>query len=284
MNSFQLQRCDVLTQNGWTASRIAEALGVSIRTVRRWRNRDTVVQPKQKRYIPINLWKALQATPIVTQRQLASKFGVHQSTISRWLHRFHYTRKKARPEKLRQPRYDAIKTYKCKLCKLRQRDHIFVDETSVYVGVGSLHRFGWTKRGNRLQEPKYEGRRVRYSLCIAMNIGDAVTFWWSLRKGSFKRISFERFMKPIEKNNPTKTVVLDNASIHRKGGKRLFLPPYCPQLNPVDIINWKLKSKIKWSSESVLRRSIHSELKRVTVDEGKRIVRHCCRGDTLGAS
>jgi hypothetical protein len=82
---------------------------------------------------------------------------------------------------------------------------------------------------------------------------------WSTAEGTFTRSEFHRCFleKVVPLLNPwplpRSVVILDNAKIHmypeieravhQCGARLLFLPPYCPQLNPIELCFGQLK---KW--------------------------------------
>ena len=85
----------------------------------------------------------------------------------------------------------------------------------------------------------------------------------SLVKGTTNGETFSRFvlsnllphLQPFNGTNPHSVVVMDNCSIHHvqeveeifdeAGVLLLFLPPYSPDLNPIELAFSKVKSQIK---------------------------------------
>ncbi len=284
-----VMKCDVrefcqmrlleLMNRGWTQKKIAECLGVDVRTVRRWQAKGEASLLKVRRVAGLrrqeSLSKVLEARPCQTQRGLARNFQVSQSTISRDLRSLGFTRRRLRPDMKRQVTEQRIDAFFAKLRRIRKDRLVYVDESAFYVGMDSLSRFGWGLRGKRIERPKNEGRRVRYSLCLAAQCGDDFRYWICLKKGSFKRKSFEGFMKRVRRCYPTCVLVMDNCSIHKREGKRLFLPPYSPEYNPIEILFSILKRKVKCSSVTSLRRAIISVLEDVSVTSAQKIWAHC---------
>jgi len=219
--------------------------------------------------------KALETCPMQTQRGLARKFQISQPTISRDLKSLGFSRRRVRPDLKRQVTIERIDTFFSRLRHIRKDRLVFVDESAFYVGMDGLCRFGWGLRGKRIERSKQERRRIRYSLCLAAQCGSEFRYWMCLKKGSFKRSSFEAFMRRARRSAPDCILVMDNCSIHKREGNRLFLPPYSPEYNPIEILFSILKRKVSASSVTSLRRSIISTLNSVSLASARRIWSHC---------
>lgn len=96
----------------------------------------------------------------------------------------------------------------------------------------------------------------------------------------------ENFLLPIL--TPQSVVILDNASIHKNEeviamieetqASVLFLPPYCPELNPIEPIWAKIKSdlkKILISTTDELYQAIAEALDTITSDDARNSFLHC---------
>ena len=97
------------------------------------------------------------------------------------------------------------------------------------------------------------------SVMAALNVNGFMA--WESTRGTFTRRKFhEAFAKHVlPKLNPwplpNSIVVMDNAKIHmhqklenmihQTGAKLLFLPPYAPQLNPIEVCFGRLKGWIQ---------------------------------------
>ena len=95
----------------------------------------------------------------------------------------------------------------------------------------------------------------------------------------------ENFLLPIL--TPQSVVILDNASIHKNEeviamieetqASVLFLPPYCPELNPIEPIWAKIKSdlkKILISTTDELYQAIAEALDTITSDDARNSFLH----------
>jgi transposase len=124
---------------------------------------------------------------------------------------------------------------------------VFIDETSK-DGRAALRRYAWSHRGTKavVEMPFTRGQRV--SAIAAMSSEGFIA--WSYTTGTFTRASFHTAMieKVVPKLQryplPNSIVIMDNAKIHMyaelveliesKGAMLVFLPPYSPQLNPIE--------------------------------------------------
>jgi hypothetical protein len=125
---------------------------------------------------------------------------------------------------------------------------VFVDETAKDSRDGA-RRYAWSKRNIPavVTLPFVRGERV--SVLAAMSTDGFLS--WGFTTGTFTRHKFHRtsYEKILPLLNPwplpRSILVLDNAKIHMYreleeavhsvGALLFFLPPYCPQLNPIEV-------------------------------------------------
>jgi hypothetical protein len=172
------------------------------------------------------------------------------STICRGLrHDLHLTKKKltklareAKPEELQSFHKRLHPFYKY------PEQLVFVDETSK-DGRAAMRSKAWAPRGQPavVRVPFTRGKRVS----VLAAFGSTGFLGWSLTDETFTRARFHQAFKEtiLPKLNPWplphSIVVMDNARIHMypeleqliaKAGAILFyLPPYSPELNPIEL-------------------------------------------------
>lgn len=135
---------------------------------------------------------------------------------------------------------------------------IFVDETSK-DGRDCLRRYARSERGTPaiVRLPFSRGKRL--SVVAAVTTDGFLGFDYT--DGTFTRQKFHQsFVKHILPHLqpwplPRSIVIMDNAKIHcypelydiihLKGAKLIFLPPYSPQLNPIETCFALLKARLK---------------------------------------
>jgi transposase len=130
---------------------------------------------------------------------------------------------------------------------------VFLDETGVSTNM--VRRYGWGPKGDRLVDAAPYGH------------WRATTFVAGLRRagiiaplvldgpmtGKAFRAYIEQFLAPTL--SPGDVVVMDNLAAHKVAGVReaiaavgasiLYLPPYSPDLNPIEQIFAKLKALLR---------------------------------------
>lgn len=130
---------------------------------------------------------------------------------------------------------------------------VWLDEAGVAASI--CRERGWSVRGQRLRGQRQGRRSGRINLIGALRDGEIIA---PLRfQGSCNTALFLRWIREIlvHELTPGQTVVMDNASYHKalaireaiaKAGCRvLFLPPYSPDLNPIEGWWSAIKARIR---------------------------------------
>ena len=130
---------------------------------------------------------------------------------------------------------------------------VYVDESGIDA---YLHQsFGWAPRGMKVYG-EIPGKRFARESFVAAKCGADILAPFCFR-GTCNTDLFnfwlEKFLCPVLK--PGQVVILDNATFHKSektkkliensGCTLLFLPPYSPDLNPIEVFWANLKAKIR---------------------------------------
>ena len=130
---------------------------------------------------------------------------------------------------------------------------VFIDETSVKTNLTRLR--GRAPRGERLTMDAPFGSWGTQTL-IAGLTADALIAPWVI-KGAMDGPAFAAYVSkvPVPEIEPGTVVILDNLATHRNveatralrdhGCWFLFLPPYSPDLNPIERALSKLKAHLR---------------------------------------
>ena len=130
---------------------------------------------------------------------------------------------------------------------------VFIDETSLNTKL--VKTTGWAPRGERLVDYAPFGHWHTQTFIAGLR-HDGFTAPWVIQ-GAINRERFELYVEtqlaPTLK--PGDVVILDNLSSHKSakaaevlksvGAWFLFLPPYSPDLNPIEMAFAKLKALIR---------------------------------------
>lgn len=137
---------------------------------------------------------------------------------------------------------------------------VFIDETWVKTNMAPLR--GWSKKGQRLRCRKPHGHWLTLTFLAALRV-DGITapcvFNGPINAESFLAY-VEQFLVPTLRRGDI--VIMDNLGSHKAdairkaiakaGARLLFLPPYSPDLNPIE----QTFSKIKHTLRKAMGRTV----------------------------
>ena len=144
---------------------------------------------------------------------------------------------------------------------------MFIDGTWTKTNMAPIH--GWGGKGERLKVFVPHGHWKTLTFIAALR-HDAITapcvFDGPINGESFQRYT-EQLLAPTLK--PGDLVIMDNlgghkcdavrAAIRATGARLLFLPPYSPDLNPIEQVFAKLKHLLRKAKE----RTVEATLQRI---------------------
>ena len=130
---------------------------------------------------------------------------------------------------------------------------VFIDETSVNTKM--VRTRGRSLRGARLKATAPFGHWKTQTFIAGLRCHELTAPW--LLDGPMNKASFETYIKTQLAPTLSKgdVVIMDNLAAHKsdaaaqaiadKGAWILFLPPYSPDLNPIEMAFSKLKAHLK---------------------------------------
>ena len=270
----------------FTSQEIGDLLCLSERTVRRYITlfRQTGdVKPASRRngsqrllgdFEQLRLFQLILRHPGIylheLQHKLQEAFGVrvHVSTICRTLKFMGCTRQVIRHVALQQSEAMRAK-FMAEVSIYDPSMIVWIDESGC-DRRNSIRKYGYSVRGIRPVDHRLLVRGTRYSAIPVMSVYGIHDVF--LAEGTINGDRFEFFIRnyllpnlmPFNGLNPFSVVIMDNASIHHVqsnvsliesiGAKVIFLPPYSPDLNPLEPVFGKVKTVLK-ENDSIFQAS-----------------------------
>jgi len=139
--------------------------------------------------------------------------------------------------------------------RMRAEPHrlVFIDETAVKTNLTRLR--GRAPVGERLHSAAPFGRWHTQTFIAGLTCNDVIAPW--MIEGAMNGVAFDTYIATqlAPALEPGTVVILDNLSTHRstRGAEALkqqkcwflFLPPYSPDLNPIELAFSKLKTHLR---------------------------------------
>ncbi len=143
-----------------------------------------------------------------------------------------------------------------------------------------VRRYGWAPRGERCRIPVPHGHWKTITVTAALRTSGVTAT--ALFDGAANGERFRTYVTEtrVPTLAPGDTVIMDNLGAHKMAGVReairvagarlLYLPPYSPDLNPIEQIFAKLKASLRKAAARTfpaLKAAIQSAFDRVTLHE-----------------
>lgn len=128
---------------------------------------------------------------------------------------------------------------------------ICIDET--YIHSNFSKNYGWNKIGERLVHYK-KSNPIKYSIIAAISNKTIVKY--NISKQNINSNSFKKFIYELNLSFNNHYFLMDNVSFHHSkiiknifansSNQLLFIPPYSPDFNPIEMVFSQFKSNIKY--------------------------------------
>jgi transposase len=251
--------------------KISEALGVSSRTIQRWakaldHNPFQVPNKKGRKKADSSAMKTQLEAIVASDCSLTGKGIIDHlpddmkcsaSTVSRNLKAMMFTRKRLKTivsERNSAWVITARSIYATHMSNIPDADLVFIDETGFNLHTSAGYGYAPIGETPWINVPTQRGRNV--SLIAAISISGILSF--SIVSGAFNTLRMVQWCQ--ESLLPSimgrrVVFVMDNASFHHSttvaevmtsnGSRIQFLPPYSPQINPIEQVFSCVKSRFK---------------------------------------
>lgn len=162
---------------------------------------------------------------------------------------------------------------------------VFIDETGTRTDMTRLR--GWSLRGKRLIDTVPGGHWKTTTFTAGLKRSGLIAPF--LLEGAMDGAAFETYVTEVlvPELEVGDMIVMDNLPAHKvsgiaeaietAGAELFYLPPYSPDLNPIEMIFAKLKSLIRkgaWRTMDTLWDGIASTLNHITRQDCKNCFRH----------
>ncbi|MCI0557236.1 MAG: IS630 family transposase [Nitrososphaera sp.] len=129
----------------------------------------------------------------------------------------------------------------------------FIDESSAQLNL--TRRYGWAPSAERVVDsvPENHGRNLTTVAALGLAGVEAPLIFEGAMNGSVFRTYVEQNLAPTLQRGDV--VIMDNLPAHKvsgvvdliqaRGAEVLFLPPYSPDLNPIELCWSKVKSALR---------------------------------------
>jgi len=147
--------------------------------------------------------------------------------------------------------------------------------------------YSWSKKGERAYdfEPKSKGSQA--TVVGAISLAGIIAAMWC--ECTFDGEGYETFLENClyPQLKPGNIVIMDNVPFHKKlrvseiiehaGARVVFLPPYHPELNPIENMWSKVKCYLKKYISQGLKfeNALKSSLEKITTDDCEGWFDHC---------
>jgi len=163
---------------------------------------------------------------------------------------------------------------------------VFLDETGLKTDLTRLR--GWASGGERLVEAIPGGRWETSTLVQAVALDG--TRAAMILNGPMNATCFSGFCDWLlaPALDPGDLVIMDNLSSHRSaaavkaievaGARAVYLPPYSPDLNPIEMIFAKVKQLFRALRPRTFREIVAAAgdvLRQITLDDIQNVFLHC---------
>ena len=285
----------LLRSEGWTVPMISQALRIHETTVTRHLNdyregklniasggSNSMLSESHTKelisHLKINTYPSTHEIIKYVKRHYNISYSV--PGMNKWLHRngFSFKKPKGTPHKADQALQDEfIETYEEIKTAIKPDEKVlFID--SCHPSMATKISYGWIKKGE--DKPiSTTASRTRVNILGALELGNiskTITSNFDTINGE----SVVTFLKLIRKRNKSSGcihIILDGAGYHKCGAvaeaatklnmKLLFLPPYSPNLNPIErlwkIMNQNVRNNVFFNSAKEFRESISNFFKKV---------------------
>ncbi|MFN9114756.1 MAG: IS630 family transposase [Bacteroidota bacterium] len=236
-------------------------------TLWRWLKQDGLIKRRTKRANVLDniaqfIKSKMESNPFVTSDILSKlvkkELSIDVSKTSCWrcIKRNNYTYKRSRMQ-VSTPSNSIERLNDFKVAYSSKTNFISIDETFFYIV--DRPKYGYSKKGTPLKTNISKAPKTKkLTLYLAISEAKIIGYKISTCHGNSK--DFLEFIQSLELDK--NTLLMDNVSFHKskaikefvesKQSSILFVPPYCPDYNPIELAFSKIKNIYRKSNDLLL--------------------------------
>ena len=168
---------------------------------------------------------------------------------------------------------DARQNYSREICQLPDERLIFLDETGFNLHTCEYFGYAPLNMTPTITVPANKGQNI--SILCAISVPGLICY--KILDGVFNAVKFEDFLQELAEHLNGKVLIMNNARFHhspavqsflqRSGVRYHYLPPYSPQLNPIEEVFSKIKNLYKRiRPKSKTREEVKTRVENILVD------------------
>lgn len=161
---------------------------------------------------------------------------------------------------------------------------MFLDETSIIIN--DSRAYGRSLSGKPVIEKNGYGKQKRVTFLASLSLKQGL-FAPCIFEGGLTGACFESYLENIlmPELDGNETIILDNFAshktkavkniMHKSSCKIMFLPPYSPDLNPIEMAWNVIKVSMRKMNKLIIDNKICKAMKSITTDNVKNWMRKC---------
>ena len=271
-------------KNNYSIREVSQIFNISKSSIQRWITNNAIIETIKDTSVNDKISnliiKSIKDNPFITikhmQTKLKNQLNINISISGTYVH---MKKNNFSFKKVSHKLYNNLEDTKTEIKKFRKiiktiklSDIVCLDESGIKENI--CENYGWNKKGQRVIS-YVKSHPKKYSLIMAINKEKIISS--KIFNTNVNGKSFYEYLKndllPILQN---KYILMDNIPFHKSKiikdlvngttNKLLFIPPYCPDLNPIENVFNVIKQKLKNNTYKTNIEEIENTIKNITIN------------------
>ena len=268
--------------------KVAKLLNIGKSTIHRWVNKTTIKKSKKDitniiKHIKNLLHSDNYLTIDKIKKNINDKFNCTYSKSYIYnliTNDLNYSYKKVSKKIYSKNICNLIKKQKKFKKSIKKYDNIIaIDET--YIHSNNSPNYGWSIKGKPLVK-FIKSNPIKYSIIMAISSKKVVDY--KISRSNIETNSFYDFINKLNNKYNNKIFLMDNVRFHKakkitnlfenSTNKLLFIPPYSPQLNPIEEVFSHIKRNVNRTSNDTIIESFKNSIKFIKKEHLENYYKH----------